>query len=261
MNELINFNGENVSIKTDKGETLINLVNTAKVCGLTKTANSGNTVIRWTSRGVIEKLKIIRGTDVERKYLEEIDYILEEIENTDDRNSIYMSSWLTRRFAMECHSDKAMEYKNFLATLDENRVKKNNNQSQELATMVTQVMTNIIPTLTNEIAKQFVPIVEETKQQVNNMAELIHDQSVIYDSDRNRLKEMIGLRAVNTMHLTDKLKEKLTEHYKENIKGTDYVYKVEKDKLFRVFKVNKWEDIPVEKYNDVYAHIDCLYEM
>ena len=43
---------------------------------------------------ITEKLKFIfSDTTCGKKVKEEINYILDEIENTDDRNSIYMSSW------------------------------------------------------------------------------------------------------------------------------------------------------------------------
>lgn len=114
------FEGQEVKVKTDEGTTLINLVHVAKCCGLTREQN-GYLKIRWTNKGVTEKLNLIKSTDVDKKILEEITYILDEIENTDDRNSIYMSSWLSKRLAIECHSEKANRFKNWLVSLDEAR--------------------------------------------------------------------------------------------------------------------------------------------
>ena len=114
------FEGQEVKVKTDEGTTLINLVHVAKCCGLTREQN-GYLKIRWTNKGVTEKLNLIKSTDVDKKILEEIAYILDEIENTDDRNSIYMSSWLSKRLAIECHSEKANRFKNWLVSLDEAR--------------------------------------------------------------------------------------------------------------------------------------------
>jgi hypothetical protein len=68
--------------------------------------------VRWKGdRGVTGKLKIIMDTNVSEQKKQEIVSILDEIENADDRNSIYMSSWLSRRLAMK--------YKNYLVTLRE----------------------------------------------------------------------------------------------------------------------------------------------
>lgn len=113
------FDGQEIKVITDEGKTLINLAHTAKCCGLIN-LDRGTERISWKNRnGVSDKLKKIYGADAPQEVKAEIDFILDEIENTDDRNSIYMSSWLSKRLALECHSEKAMKYKNFLVTLDE----------------------------------------------------------------------------------------------------------------------------------------------
>ena len=51
MNEqLVLFEGQEVKVKTDEGKTLINLVHTAKCCGLTTTGANGNLKIRWKTK-------------------------------------------------------------------------------------------------------------------------------------------------------------------------------------------------------------------
>ena len=123
-NQIKSFEGQDVRVQTDEGVTLINLVHVAKCCGLNKfETRVGRTTesIRWSR--LKEKLNGISSgdTDLSPKIKEEITYILDEIENTDDRNSIYMSSWLSKRLAIECHSEKANRFKNWLVTLDEAR--------------------------------------------------------------------------------------------------------------------------------------------
>jgi hypothetical protein len=260
-NELVQmFEGQEVKIVTEEGNTLINLVHTAKACGLTKTANSGNEVVRFDR--VKQRLSNIKSCpDVGTDKITEIEYVLDEIENTDDRNSIYMSSWLTRRIAMECNNDKAMNYKNFLATLDEKfskgqlSIQANNMQ---IATMVSQVMNQVLPTLTKELATQFLPMIQETKEQVNNMASLMHDQSTIYDDDREELKSLIGLRSKNTQVLTNSLKDKLSSLTDTSITAKSTLYIKYKEKVFKEFKVCNWESISVSKFNAVHAYIDSL---
>lgn len=95
------------------------------MCGLTKTNGSGNKVVRWKGdRGISGKLKNLLDTNVSEQIKTELKYVLSEIENTDDRNTIYMSTWLSKRLALECHSQTAMRYKNFLVTLDKKLKKK-----------------------------------------------------------------------------------------------------------------------------------------
>lgn len=258
MEEIILFEGNEVKVKTDQGETLINLVHTAKCCGLTQTGNSGKPKVRW--RDVKKKLATISsGVEIcTPQYTEEIQYILNEIDETDDRNSIFMSSWLSKRLAMECHSDRAMAYKNFLATLDENREKGliNHHSNIEIANMVQETIKGVLPTLVSEIGKTFGSVVNESKKQVDTMVGLMHDQSTIYDEDREELKGLIGFKAANTKSMSLKLKEKLEDHFNKPIKATNEIYLKYKRKVFTEFHVCKWEDIPVLKQSKVFAFIE-----
>lgn len=117
-NQIQLFEGQEVQVKTDTGVTLINLVHTAKYCGLVDTSK-GTEKIMWSR--VKSKLQNNILPNSDKVVADQITYILDEIENTDDRNSIYMSSWLSKRLAIECHSEKANRFKNWLVSLDEAR--------------------------------------------------------------------------------------------------------------------------------------------
>ncbi|EGT3606901.1 hypothetical protein FKF97_10890 [Clostridium perfringens] len=278
MEQIILFENNEVKVRTDEGNVLINLVHTAKCCGLIQKGNTGKFKIRW--RDVKKKLNAIYsgvqsytpqdvekcsgGKLVELQYKEEINYILDEIENADDRSSIYMSSWLSKRLAMECHSEKAMQYKNFLATLDEKREQGLLTPKMDmsaLSNMVSSTVQNIIPFMVKEITEQFAPIVIESKQNVDNMRQLMCDQSSIYDQDREEIKKLIGFKSANTKAMSLKLKEVLSNKLGENIKATSDIYIKYKNKVFSEFNVSKWEDIPVLKQSSVFAYIEeCLFE-
>ena len=95
LEKILQFEGQDIKVITDKGVEMFNLANSAKVLGLTTYGNNENLKIRWKTKGISEKLlKIKKCTDVHQQYIDEIDYILSEIEETDDRNSIYMSRYL-----------------------------------------------------------------------------------------------------------------------------------------------------------------------
>lgn len=264
--QIVLFEGNEVKVKTDKGETLINLVHTAKCCGLTKIARSGNEVIQWKNgdKGVYGKLKKLRATEVAQEVKNEIDYILNEIDETDDRNSIYMSSWLSKRLAMECHSPKSNKYKNFLATLDEKREQgllTNKVDNNQIAEMVTETIKGVLPTLITEVSKTFGEVVNKSKENVDNMTKLMHDQATIYDEDRKEIKKLIGFKSANTKAMSLKLKEVLHKKYNRNIKASEPLYIKAKNRIFTEFHVSKWEDIPVIKQSSVYTYIEeCLFE-
>lgn len=189
----------------------------------------------------------------EKIYKTEIAFTLSEIENTDDRNTIYMSTWLTKRLAVECHSQTAMRYKNFLVTLDEQHKTEDMNSS---VVMVGQIVNQIIPTLTEQLAIQVVPILTETQKQVDRMSTLMKVQADMYSQEREDMKSMIGLRSINVKRLTDKLKLKLNDLYGFTPNAAHHIFQKSKSKVFNKFDILKWGDIPINQYNAVYAFID-----
>ncbi len=92
MEEVVKFNDQEVKVITEDGKKLINLVHTARCCGLVIKERGRKERIAWKNRnGVYDKLKSIMGA-ITPNYKTEIEYILDEIDNADDRNTIYMSS-------------------------------------------------------------------------------------------------------------------------------------------------------------------------
>ena len=260
MNNIKLFEGQEVEVKTDKGNTLINLVHVAKGCGLSEN-KKGKEYISWKNRnGVVDKFKKLVSCECPKEIAEEIQYILDEIENTDDRNSIYVSSYLSKRLALECHSEKANKFKNFLVELDEKRENGElETSNQQLTTIVTDSINAILPTLISEMTNKLIPTVIQAKQSVEDMKSLMNTQITIHDNERNELKEMIGMQSRNTKELTDKLKYELEQKYGERITAKDTFYINAKNRIFSKYRVSRWEQIPVLKYNDVFASIEELF--
>lgn len=251
MNEIKLFEGQEVKVKTDEGVTLINLVHVAKCCGLNKfETRVGRTTesIRWSR--LKEKLNLIKSTDMDKKILEEITYILDEIENTDDRNSIYMSSWLSKRLAIECHSDKANRFKNWLVTLDEARENGQIVQANRLQ-LDESVVTNM-----NLIAQNM----NFMSKAITGIKEYVQDSIQAKDKQIDDIANLIGIRSKNKSDLIQIVKNTLVKKYNlTHINSSMEVYKRAKAKIFKEFNVTKWEDISATKYNAVQAFIEeCL---
>ena len=241
------FEGQEISITTDKGVKMINLANSARVLGLTTIGANGNLKIRWKTKGVSEKLtKILECTDVHQKenddLINEITYILDEIENTDDRTSIYCSRYLTSRLAMECHNQKATEYKDWLSKLDE-KVSEQHSLSVDqrmLTNLVTETINNVVPSLTENIVKTFAPVVAESKQAVEDMRNML--------GSRNRTTQVYG----------KKLIEKECSFYGRRIFGTSLEHRLNKDKVYNHFNVTSFDDIPIVKSYEVINYIETM---
>lgn len=257
MNELekvLNFEGREIKVKTDNGIELFNLANSAKVCGLIQKKPNGTEIVKYPR--VKEKLNTILSgiQSCTPQYIEEIQYILDEIENTDDRSSIYMSRYLTSRLAMECHNDSANKYKDWLAKLDEKYssgelVNINNSELSQFNAMANQFM-NMTNTMSNTMI--------QLGQAFNNIQTFVQDSIQAKDHQISYIEGIIGVRDINVKKLSKNLKIKVEEIYKKKVWATTKEYKEAKEKLFRTFDITAWEQIPVLDYNKVNTYISNL---
>jgi very-short-patch-repair endonuclease len=112
-NELVQmFEDQEVKIVTDEGNTLINLAHTAKCCGLVKSKN-GKDYVRWTDKGVIEKLNKIYNYTSE-SISKEIEEVIVKINNMSKINNIYITIELAMLLANNCFTEKSSKFFNFL---------------------------------------------------------------------------------------------------------------------------------------------------
>ena len=254
LEKVLQFEGQDIKVITDKGETLYNLVETAKILGITKN-NKNKIVVNWKTgnSNLVSKLNSISntiysgGNNGSTQYIEEINYVLEEIDNCEDRKLIFISSWLSKRLAMECKNDKAMRYKNFLATLDEKfskgELQPNNNPLMQFGDMAQQM--SIMANTMQQIGQAF-----------NGMQTFVRDSIVAKDNQLDEMRSLIGMYSRNVSDLAKKLKQKVKEKYnKEHIWATSSEYIFEKEKLFREFNVTKWESISLIKFGEVENYI------
>lgn len=187
-----------------------------------------------------------------QQYQEEINYILDEIENAEDRSSIFMSSWLSKRMAMECSSDKAMQYKNFLATLDEKRENGELTYSNEqLSKIVSDTVNNILPTMIKGMAEQFAPVLIETKS-------IVESQKKSNIEAQENLEKLIGIRSRNTICIGKRLTARESEVYGRRIYATTIEHKLNREKLLRHFNVVALEDISSRKFEEVLEYVDIM---
>jgi hypothetical protein len=256
MNELekvLNFEGQEIKVKTNDGKTIYNLVHTAKGCGLFRTKGN-NKLVRWDD--IKKKFNNIY-CSIESstpQYIEEIQYILDEIDNSDDRNSIYISSWLAKRLATECNSESAHKFKNFLVTMDEKRengelININNSELSQFNVMANQFMN-----MTNTMSSTMVQL----GQAFNGIQTFVKDSIQAKDHQISYIENIIGVRDVNVKKLSKNLKLKVEERYKKKVWATTKEYKEAKENLFRTFDITAWEQIPVLDYNKINTYISNL---
>lgn len=56
VEKIMEFEGQEIKVITDKGVELFNLANSCRVLGLTTVGTNGNLKIRWKTKGVTEKI-------------------------------------------------------------------------------------------------------------------------------------------------------------------------------------------------------------
>lgn len=240
LERVLEFEGNEVKVRTSEGIELFNLINSSRNCGLIRNNNS----IRWDD--VKKKLKTI-SSSIESstpQYIEEINYILDEIENGDDRNSIYASRWISSRLAMECKNDKAMRYKNWLATLDENYSKGSlQNLDPNQFGMMSQQMQMMAQSM-SQIGQAF-----------QNIQTFVADSINSKDLQISDMRDMIGFRDINTKKLSKLLKQHVEEQCGHKVWATSKEYIEAKEKVFEHFDVLTWEQLPITLYQQARTYI------
>ena len=99
-------------------------------------------------------------------------------------------------------------------------------------------------------------VVQGLNQGMYYIQQYVQDSIQVKDHQIDQAMELIGLRARNVSRLTGKLKEVLFKKYGRIVNASDIRYINAKEKVFKEFNVFKWEEIPVGKYNAVFAFIE-----
>lgn len=244
LEKIMEFEGQEIKVITDKGVELFNLANSCRVLGITQKKNNGNLKIRWSN--LKEKLNTIcsEGQKVEPQYVEEIKYILNEIDETDDRNSIYMSRYLTSRISMKCNNDRATRYQDWLAKLDESYSKGElQNLDPNQFGMMSQQMQMMAQSM-SQIGQAF-----------QNIEKFVADSIVSKDIQINEMRDMVGFRDINTKKLSKLLKQRVEEQYGHKVWATSKEYIEAKEKVFEHFDVLTWEQLPITLYQQARTYI------
>lgn len=100
--------------------------------------------------------------------------------------------------------------------------------------------------------------IENVKELHMESKDIINANEIRHKKELDETKELIGFRAKNTMSLTKLLKGRISQIKGEDIKAKDYHYILAKEKIFRAMQVWTWEEIPVNRFNDVHALIDSI---
>lgn len=103
-------------------------------------------------------------------------------------------------------------------------------------------------------------VVQGLMQTVGGIKEYVQDSIKAKDHQIDQAMDLIGIRSKNTHRLSRKLKDTLLTKYGEYVAAEDIRYINAKSLVFKEFKVYKWEEISVTKYNAVEAFIENMFD-
>lgn len=134
-----------------------------------------------------------------------------------------------------------------------------------------QTIKNPVPQIQNlDLANQMMNIAQGTYkmgqvvqgilQSIGTIQTYVQDSIQAKDSQIDKAMSLIGLRSKNVSSLISKLKEELYKSKGELVQANDIEYLKAKNKIFKEFKVTKWEEIPIGKYNAVHSFIEIMFD-
>lgn len=103
-------------------------------------------------------------------------------------------------------------------------------------------------------------VVQGLNQGMIGIQQYVQDSIQVKDHQIDKAMSLIGLRSKNTMSLVSKLKEEIYKRTGKVVRASDSEFLKAKNKIFREFKVSKWEEIPIGKYNAVHSFIEIMFD-
>lgn len=120
------------------------------------------------------------------------------------------------------------------------------------------MLETIMGTVGNAMVENNKHIYDEIEKVRKEGKNIINEIELKHEEQLRRTSDLIGLRSRNTKSITTLMKDKLSELKGGDVYAKDYHYTLLKNKLFLLYNVSTFEQIPVKYYNDIFATIDSL---
>ena len=119
LEKILQFEGQEIKVITNKGVEMFNLANSCRVIGLIREKKNGTKIIRWDS--LKEKINnILRNPNINEDGKNEIEYVLNKINTSDseERKNIFISVELLLNLCLECKNEKARMFYSYLLDIN-----------------------------------------------------------------------------------------------------------------------------------------------
>ena len=178
----------------------------------------------------------------------------------DARNRI-QKCYLVTKMGCELLGNKQQGEKGILFTAK--YVERFNQMEQTIKNPVPQIQNLDLANQMMNIAQgtyQMGQVVQGILQSIGTIQTYVQDSIQAKDSQIDKAMSLIGLRSKNVSSLISKLKEELYKSKGELVQANDIECLKAKNKIFKEFKVTKWEEIPIGKYNAVHSFIEIMFD-
>ena len=221
---------------------------------------------------------VVTSRQVAEDFGKQHQHVTQAIENLISENSLLKSMMMESEYTTE----RGRKYKEYLLTRDGfsllvmgftgSRALEWKLKYIEAFNKMEQAIKNPFPQMQNlDLANQMMNIAQGTYQMgqvvqgllqsIGTIQTYVQDSIQAKDHQIDKAMSLIGLRSKNVSSLVSKLKEEL---YKRNgivVQANDIEYLKAKNKIFKEFKVTKWEEIPIGKYNAVHSFIEVMFDL
>jgi hypothetical protein len=133
-----------------------------------------------------------------------------------------------------------------------------NNQNDLFASIFAPAM----EAMTRAISENMNNFQIQMRKEVLDTRNIITEQEIKHIEQLKSTRELIGFKTENTLGVATLLKTKISDLKGYTVRAKDdYHYQLAKQRLFDKYGVFKWEDMPIDRFDEIHADIDSIEDL
>lgn len=241
MNDLMIFEGKEVEIFEFDGKILFNPKQVAECLGI---KNVNDSISKMNEKQVVRLTNSKIGLTDFRK-------LHNRGENFLTENGVYKLIFKSKKKEAERFQDWVFD-----------EVLPNIRKTGSFSMNTSNIKEVLMPVMLNGMLAGFEQLSIENDKKIdarfNQIESKLDRKHEIQDKQFQEMKDMVGLKAKDIRSLSTLLKMKLSEVKGYSVNAYNYDYRTVVTRLFSIYNVRKWEDIPISKFNEIHAMIDGI---
>ncbi|WP_227838781.1 BRO family protein [Clostridioides sp. ZZV15-6597] len=244
MNNLMVFEGKEVEIFELDGKILFNPKHVAECLGI---KNVNDSISKMNKKQVVK--------------LTNSDIGLTDIRKLNNAGENFLTESGVYRLIFKSKKKEAEKFQDWVT----DEVLPNIRKHGSFSINTNNIKDVLMPVMLNGMLAGFEQLsIENDKKidtrfnQIENKLDMKYERQ---DRQFQEMKDMVGLKTKNIRTLSTLLKIRLSELKGYNVNAYNYDYRTVVTRLFSIYNVEKWEDIPIVKFNEIHAMIDGIESM